>query len=199
VISAIILAAGTSSRMGKPKLLLPFKGRSIIRVVAENVLASLVDEVLVVTGCYSNEVTGAIKDLPVRIVNNPDYKKGQGTSLATGARWLSPETEAFLVFMGDQPLISPAIINSLINEFRKNKRPALRPVYNGQPGHPVIFDCSLISQVKLLQGDEGARKVLGNLRKDQVEFSVPYPEVVFDVDTPEAYKKLTSLYPSSQI
>lgn len=193
MISAIILAAGTSSRMGKPKLLLPFKGRSIIRVVAENVLASLVDEVLVVTGCYSNEVTGAIKDLPVRIVNNPDYKKGQGTSLATGARWLSPETEAFLVFMGDQPLISPAIINSLINEFRKNKRPALRPVYNGQPGHPVIFDCSLISQVKLLQGDEGARKVLGNLRKDQVEFSVPYPEVVFDVDTPEAYKKLTSL------
>jgi len=193
MISAIILAAGTSSRMGEPKQLLPFKGLSLIRTVTRNVLASSVDEVLVVSGCKAAEVNAQVLDLPVKMVYNPDYKLGQGTTLAAGAGQINPASEFFLVFMGDQPLIDAAIIDSLIEEYRQRDCLALRPVYNGQPGHPVILDGSLLEAVKSLSGDEGARQILAGLGNRVIELPVPYPEVVLDVDTPEAYQKLSHL------
>ena len=193
MISAIILAAGTSSRMGEPKQLLPFKGLSLIRTVTRNVLASSVDEVLVVSGCKAAEVNAQVLDLPVKMVYNPDYKLGQGTTLAAGAGQINPASEFFLVFMGDQPLIDAAIIDSLIEEYRQRDCLALRPVYNGQPGHPVILDGSLLEAVKSLSEDEGARQILAGLGNRVIELPVPYPEVVLDVDTPEAYQKLSHL------
>ncbi len=193
MISAIILAAGTSSRMGETKQLLPFKGTSLIRTVTSNVLASSVDEVLVVSGCKAEAIKAQVDDLPVKIVYNPDYKLGQGTTLAAGAGQVNPAAEIFLVFMADQPLIDAAIIDSLIAAYQQRSCLALRPVYHGQPGHPVIFDGSLLEAMKALSNDEGARQILAGLGKKAVELPVPYPEVVFDVDTPEAYQKLTRL------
>lgn len=193
MIAAIILAAGTSSRMGEPKQLLPFKGVSLIRTVTQNVLDSAVDEVLVVSGCNAAEVNAEIDDLPVKIVYNPDYKLGQGTTLALGAGLVNPAAELFLVFMCDQPLINADIINELIKEYKHRNCLALRPLYDGQPGHPVIFAGPLLQAMQSLGGDEGARKILRGLGDQAVELPVPYEEVVFDVDTPEAYQKLTHL------
>jgi len=193
MISAIILAAGTSSRMGEPKQLLPYKGISLIRNITLNVLASSVDEVIVVSGCRADEVAGEVNDLTVKTIYNPDYELGQGTSLAAGAGQVNPACEIFLVFMGDQPLINAAIINKLIEEYKQRNCLALRPAYNGQPGHPVIFDRSLRETMKSLSKDEGARKLLAGLGNQVVELPVPYAEVIFDVDTPEAYQKLTHL------
>jgi molybdenum cofactor cytidylyltransferase len=97
MISAIILAAGMSKRMGRPKQLLQLGNKPLIRIVVENVLASAVDEIIVVTGCEAEGVGAAIKDLPVKITFNPDYQQGQGTSLAVGVKQLDKNTEAFLV------------------------------------------------------------------------------------------------------
>lgn len=193
MISAIILAAGTSSRMGEPKQLKLYKGISFIRNIALNVLASSVDEVIVVSGCRADEVVGEVNDLPVKTIYNPDYAMGQGTSLAAGASQVSAEAEFFLVFMCDQPLLNSSIIDELISEFRQRNCLALRPVHNGQPGHPVILDRSLLYSLKSLTEDEGARKVLSGLGDQVIELEVPYKEVIFDVDTPEAYQKLTHL------
>ena len=190
MISAIILAAGMSSRMGSPKQLLKLEDRTLIRIVTENVLASSVDEVLVVTGYLEQRVSAAIKDLPVKTFINTCYEQGQGTSLAVGIKALNVKTSAFLVFMVDQPFITASLINTVIGEFEKRSSLVLRPVYNGQPGHPVIFSYDLSDRLKQLAGDEGARQVLKELG-DKVDcFPVQDEAAIFDIDTPEIYNSL---------
>jgi molybdenum cofactor cytidylyltransferase len=194
MISAIILAAGLSSRMGFPKQLLELGSRTLLRIVVENVLASAVDEVLVVTGCRDEEVSAAIKDLPVKIVFNPHYGQGQGSSLALGVKAINVMTTAFMVFMCDQPLISPDLINTVIREFKERQSLALRPIYQDMPGHPVIFSYSVSTELEALKGDEGARKVLEKLGNQVDYLPVQDEAVILDVDTPESYKKLKQLY-----
>ena len=193
MISAIILAAGTSSRMGRTKQLLKAGNSTMIRTVTENVLASSVDEVLVVTGYHHNEVSAAINDLPVQIIFNPHYEAGQGTSLALGVRSIDVKTSAFLVFMADQPLISASLINILIKEFQKRNCQVFRPVCDGLPGHPVIFSYSLCEELTNLAGDEGARQVLKRLEGKVEYFPVQDKAVVFDIDTPECYKEFVNM------
>lgn len=190
MISAIILAAGMSTRMGRPKQLLKVGYSTLIRIITENVLVSNVDEVHVVTGYKQKEVSAAIDDLPVKVVFNPRYKEGQGTSLALGAKSISDSTSALLVFMVDQPMISASLINMLIAEFQKRSCLALRPVCNGLPGHPVIFSGALIDELKSLSGDKGARQALKKLEDRVVYFSVGDEAVIFDIDTPKDYEDL---------
>ncbi len=187
MISAIILAAGMSTRMGRPKQLLKVGGSTLIRIITENVLLSNVDELLVVTGYQQKKVSAAINDLPVNVVFNQGYKDGQGTSLALGVRSISECASAFMVFMVDQPMISASLINMLIGEFQKRDCVALRPVYNSIPGHPVIFSSSLKEELINLRGDEGARQVLKKLA-DRVEYiEAPDEAVIFDIDTPKDF------------
>ena len=190
MISAIILAAGMSSRMGMPKQLLTLGNKALIRVVTENVLASAVDEVLVVTGHLEKEVSAAVSDLPVKVVYNPRYEQGQGTSLALGIQSIDEKASAFLVLMSDQPLITASLINLAIEEFRKNSCLALRPTYQGLPGHPVVFSASLRAKLCDLKGDEGARQILKKLGDKVYYLPVRDEAVVFDVDTPENFERL---------
>jgi molybdenum cofactor cytidylyltransferase len=194
MISAIILAAGLSSRMGFPKQLLELGDKTLIRIVTENVLASAVDEVVVVTGCREGEVSDAIKDLPVKIIFNPYYEQGQGTSLALGVNAINENTTAFLVFMCDQPFISPSIINTVIKVFNERHSLVLRPIYQDMPGHPVIFSYSLRAELEALKGDEGARQVLKKLG-EKVDY-LPFQDeaVILDMDTPESYQKLKQVF-----
>lgn len=176
--------------MGFPKQLLALGDKPLIRIVTENVLASRVDEVIVVTGCREEEVSAAIKDLPVRIVFNPHFGQGQGTSLSLGVKAINENTAAFLVFMCDQPLISPSIINKVIREFQERNSVALRPLCQGMPGHPVIFSSSLISEMESLKEDEGARQVLKNLGNKVGYLTVQDEAVILDMDTPESYERM---------
>lgn len=194
MISAIILAAGLSSRMGFPKQLLELGNRPLIRIVTENVLASAADEVVVVTGCREDEVKAAIKDLPVKIFFNPQYGEGQGTSLALGVKSVNLKTTAFMVFMCDQPFISPPLINTVIREFEERQSLALRPIYQGMPGHPVIFSYSLSTELEALKGDEGARQVLKKLGNKVDYLQVQDEAAILDVDTPESYQKLKQMF-----
>lgn len=176
--------------MGCLKQLLEVGSRKLIRVVTENVLASSVDEVLVVTGYQRLEISAAINDLPVKIIFNPHYEQGQGASLALGVKAIDVNTSAFLVFMADQPLISSSLIDMVIEEYKKRRCLALRPIYNGIPGHPVIFSCSLSEELKELKGDEGARQVLKRLGSKVDYLPVQDEAVIFDLDTMQDFGEL---------
>ncbi|BAF59713.1 MAG: nucleotidyltransferase family protein [Pelotomaculum sp.] len=190
MISAIILAAGMSKRMGRPKQLLRLGGKTMIRIIAENVVASKVDEVLVVTGCQGDSVAAEVSGLPVKVVHNPDFAEGQGVSLALGARNISKDASAILVLTSDQPLVSSSLINFLVEKFKKSSCLALRPVYNGMPGHPVIFSGFLREELVGLKGDEGARQILKKMGGGVNYWPVQDEAVVFDIDTPEDFETL---------
>ena len=187
MIAAIVLAAGTSSRMGRQKLTLPMAdGRPLVRVAVEQVLAAGMDETVVVLGGDAESVSLALAALPVRMVVNPRYAEGQSTSLRAGVDALGPATEAAVVALGDQPLPDPGIIRSLVTAFRATGRPIAVPVYRDGRGNPVLFAAGLFGELRAVTGDRGGRGVIARDpdRVTEVPVDAPMPA---DIDTPRDY------------
>ena len=167
-LSGIILAAGASSRMGRPKQLLPLRGRSLLQHVLDAVAGSALDEIIIVLGHRAEEIRGALKlpsDRPVRVVVNADYALGQSTSLRAGVRAADPRAEAVAVVLGDQPHVSAGLIDTVAAAFVSAQSPVARPVHlaaDGRqvPGHPVFLSRRIWTAVEALRGDEGARSLL---------------------------------------
>ncbi|MGH7319019.1 MAG: nucleotidyltransferase family protein [Candidatus Rokuibacteriota bacterium] len=183
MIAAVVLAAGTSSRMGRQKLLLPMaKGRPLIRLSVERVLAGGLDEVVVVLGPDAEAVGETLAGLPVRTVVNSRYAEGQSTSLRAGLDALPPEAEAVVVALGDQPLPDPTVIGSLVAVFRHGRSPIVVPRYREGRGHPVLFAASLFDELRVVTGDQGGRGVIARdpARVAEVPIDAPMPA---DVDT----------------
>jgi molybdenum cofactor cytidylyltransferase len=191
-IAAIILAAGSASRMGRPKQLLDWDGRPLVRVVAEQALAASLGQVLVVVGAAHDAVTAALAGLPLRIVANPDYAVGQSTSLRLGVAALGPDVAAALVMLGDQPFVTPAILGRIIAEWRSSGASIVAPVYAGQRGNPVLFARVVFPELLAITGDQGARGVLAAnpARVRLAAFDDDRP--LADIDTPEDYQRLVS-------
>lgn len=197
-IAGIILAAGTSSRMGQPKQLLDWVGRPLVRAIVETALAARLDEVIVVTRCADDEVAAALADLPVRIAPNPLAAAGQSTSLHTGIAALSPDVAAAIVLLGDQPFITTAIIDALLGVWRAARAPIVAPVFAGTRGNPVLFDRSVFTELLTIEGDQGARGVIARSpsRVHYVHFDDDRP--LLDIDTPEAYARARALLESAE-
>lgn len=189
-VPAIILAAGAAARMGRPKQLLDWGGRPLVRLAAEAALAAQLDPVLVVLGHAQAEVAAALAGLPVRCVPNPAYAKGQSTSLRVGIAALPPTCAAALVLLGDQPFVTPEIIRRLVAEWRAGAAPIVAPSYAGQRGNPVLFARAVFPELLAIQGDQGARTVLAAnpARIRLVRFEDTRP--LIDIDTPEDYARL---------
>jgi molybdenum cofactor cytidylyltransferase len=188
VIAAIVLAAGFARRMGRPKLLLDFRGKAIVRWSVEAVIRH-VDEVVVVTGPSDEGVREALDGLAVRWAVNPRPHEGQGSSLATGVAALKPWTRAAVVVLGDQPRVPDGVVPALLAAWKRTGKPIVAPVYRGMQGTPVLFSGEVFAELKTLTGDAGARSVV-NAKAERVErvpFDVPMPA---DVDTPEDYARL---------
>ena len=158
--AALILAAGASTRMGRPKQLLDWGGRPLVRAAAETALAARLDPLLVVVGGARAGVEAALAGLPLMIVANPDYASGQSTSLRAGIGALGPDAGAVVVLLGDQPFVSAAIVERLVAEWRASAAPIVAPTYAGQRGNPVLFARALFPELLAIQGDQGARAVL---------------------------------------
>jgi molybdenum cofactor cytidylyltransferase len=197
-IAAIILAAGRAARMGRPKQLLDWGGRALVRVAAEHALAAPLDQVLVVAGAARDDVAAALENLPLRIVDNPDYAVGQSTSLRAGIAALGPEVAAALVMLGDQPFVTPVILGRIIAEWRSSRAAIVAPVYAGQRGNPVLFARALFPELLAISGDQGARGVLAAdpSRIRPVPFDDDRP--LADIDTPEDYARLQALEQGGQ-
>jgi molybdenum cofactor cytidylyltransferase len=184
---AIILAAGESKRMKTPKMLLPFRGRTIIEKVIENVTDSDVDKTLVVLGAEHEAVLKVITGLPVTHCYNDNYKEGMLTSVKCGFRSLPDDFEAVLVFQGDQPMIRPRAVNKLINAWRKSGKGIAIPVFENKRGHPLLIDRKYTEEIEKLNDGEGLRSLAIKFHSDVLEVNVKTPEILKDIDTQEDY------------
>ena len=188
MITAIVLAAGASTRMGRQKLTLPMPdGRALVRLAVEQVLAAGLDETVVVLGGDAEAVSAALAGLPVRTVANPRYAEGQSTSLRAGLDALRPATEAVVIALGDQPLPDPGVVRRLVAAFRETGRPVVVPVYRDGRGNPVLFGSALFGELRGVTGDQGGRGVIAHdpARVTEVPVDAPMPA---DIDTPGDYE-----------
>ena len=139
MISAILLAAGQAKRMGELKQLMPFGQSTIVGQAVDNLLGSAVDEVIVVVGYKAEDVMKAIVTKPIKLVINPDYEQGMGTSIIAGLKSVHSGVQGVMLAMGDQPLVDSQTINRLIEEFYNHDKGIAVPTYQGRRGHPIIF------------------------------------------------------------
>ncbi len=187
-IAAIVLAAGRSSRMGGPnKLLAEIAGRPLVRIVAEAVLASRARPVLVVTGHQRERVEAALAGLAVQFVHNPHFADGLGTSLKAGIAALPPDVDGVIVCLGDMPQVDAGLIDRLIGAFD----PAMGtlvvvPTIDGKRGNPVVWSRRFFPDLMAVEGDVGARHLIGRYAEVVAELPLAGKAAFTDVDTPEA-------------
>lgn len=182
-VAAVLLAAGTSSRMGRPKQLILVRGEPLVRHAARAALAAGFDPVLVVTGAHGEAVAAALDGLPVTLVANPDFASGQASSMAAGIRALPDTAEALALVLVDQPDLGAADLGVLRDAWQRWPGPAVVPLYAGERGSPVVFGRETFPELLAVTGDRGGRGVLERL--DGVGFlAMPNPAAGRDVDLP---------------
>jgi molybdenum cofactor cytidylyltransferase len=205
--AAIILAAGTSSRMGQDrhKLLLPLGGRPVLAHVLTAALASQARPILLVLGHQAQGVRAQLApyltDPAIRQVENLEYRQGMSTSLLAGLHLLQhefPAIDSALVLLGDQPLLTPTIIGTLIAARQTGHSPIVAPLYHGKRGNPVLFASTLFPELLQVTGDEGGRQVIMRHRQEvaTVELGSALPS--HDVDTWEAYQQVVRIWQDQQ-
>ena len=190
MVDAVVLAAGSSTRMGRPKLLLALDGRGLVRRVVDETLASRVRQTLVVTGAHREAVEAELAGLPVRLVYNPDHTRGMSTSLRAGLDALPPDAEAVVVLLADQPLVDHSIVDALIAERERTGATIVRPSYGGQPGNPVLWDRTLYGELRAQDGDRGGRELLRLRAGETAHVEIADRRAGQDVDTPAEYQAL---------
>jgi molybdenum cofactor cytidylyltransferase len=195
VIAGIVLAAGLSMRLGRPKQLLPLGGEPLLRRTLERVLASSLDKVVLVVGHQADEITAVVADLPVRVVINRDPARGLSASLLAGLAALAPQPNAIVVLLGDQPGVDPQVIDALVAAWRDSHAPAVVPRYTDGFSNPVLFDQRAFHELARLSGDIGARSIVlaHEAAGDLVVVPVAAPAPP-DVDTESDYAALLATW-----
>ena len=183
-VSAILLAAGKSSRMGKLKQLMPLGESTILEQTLDNLLGSKAAEVIVVLGYKAEEVMKRLSGKPIKVVVNPLYRKGMSTSIAAGLKFVDSQSQAVMLTLGDQPYVDSPTINRLIDAFSSDKKGIVIPTHQGQRGHPLIFARKYQAQLYDLSGDIGGREIIKQHPEDVLEVPVDCEGIVIDIDTP---------------
>ncbi|MGH7647766.1 MAG: nucleotidyltransferase family protein [Gemmatimonadaceae bacterium] len=164
MIAGIVLAAGASRRFaegrGAQKLVAQAAGKPVVRWTVERVLASHVDEVVVVTGHEHEAVRLALDGLDVRLVENTAFARGLGASLEAGIAALGAPVTGAVIALGDQPTVSTVVIDALIDAWHERRMPIVAPLYRGVRGNPVLFGASLFPELRGVAGDHGARDII---------------------------------------
>jgi molybdenum cofactor cytidylyltransferase len=191
MVSAILLAAGESRRMGDFKQLLRFAGKTFVESCVDSLLASRVDEVVVVTGYRHRDVRNALGSRPVRVVHNSEYEFGMSSSVKCGVEALPLDTQACLIALVDQPQIRPDIINQVLDAYLEHRPLIVIPNCNGRNGHPIIVDLSLRSEILTMDAGRGLRQVVHAHTDRLLLVGVDSETVLIDFDLPEDYERLS--------
>lgn len=188
-IAAIVLAAGRSTRMGATnKLLADVDGTPMVRRVVEAALASRARPILVVTGHMEAAISSALAGLDVSFVTNPDYATGLASSLKAGIKALPPLCEGALVLLGDMPQIAPEHLDGLVAAFAPDT--IVVPVHEGRQGNPVLWPARFFPELLQLDGDAGAKRLIGTHAANVREVDLGTAAIFADIDTPEALAEL---------
>jgi molybdenum cofactor cytidylyltransferase len=204
MVSAVVLAAGMSTRMGRNKLLLRFRDKPLIVHAVDTLLAAKVDEVNVVVGhesekvwdqleAYVSQVSNRAQGGRVRLVENPDYRDGLSTSVRTGVQAVSPEAKAVMIYLADQPLLEPDDVARIIAAFavaKEKNKTIVVPFFKGERGNPVILDASLRDSILGIAGDVGCKGVIKRYPEKVYAIEMENDHVVRDVDDVQAYERL---------
>ena len=183
-IEGIILAAGESRRMGYPKPLLKIGHRTFIEHIAETML-SVVPRLVIVLGAHRDRVRVAIPhDARIAIVENPNYTRGQLSSLKVGLNEIQPHAAAALVHLGDHPMVRAETFRAIVDSYDRTGKPIVIARHDGHRGHPVIFDRELFAELQSCPEEEGARHVVNADASRVAYVDLPDPGINLDLDTP---------------
>lgn len=190
-IAGIVLAAGSSTRLGTPKQLLEWHGQPLVRWAAQAALDGGLHPVVVVTGSGAVEVQAALTGLPVKEVFNPDWAAGQSTSLASGLRGLPEEIGGAIFLLADQPFVTAELVRSLVEQHAQSLEAIVAPLIDGQRANPVLFDCRTFTDLLALSGDTGGRALFARYPVSWLPWHDS--RVLTDVDTLDDYRRLEEL------
>lgn len=186
-IGIIVLAAGGSTRMGHQKLLLEIGGRSIVRRSVESALSSKAQVVTVIVGSEASRVAACIDDLPIRIMFNYSWQKGQGTSIACGMSDLA-SYDAAIIMVADQPFVNEHHLNNLIDYYLQHGGQIVVSSVNGIKGNPALFSAEVFPELMMLEGDQGARQLFSRFALHTVEQNESF--LFNDIDDKRAFSEV---------
>jgi len=193
-ISALILAAGASSRMGRSKAALPLgsSGQTVLSTGIATLLKAGLPSITVITGAHLESTRALIpRDARVRLVENTNWERGQLSSLLAGLDAVDhPHLEALLVTLVDVPLVKDSTVRAVVEAWRATRAPIVRPVDGDRHGHPVVFDRSVFDELRNADVTVGAKAIFAAHRSEIVDVPVVDPGAFDDLDTPEDYQRL---------
>lgn len=188
-VALLLLAAGSSARMGQPKQLLSYHGRTLLRHAAETAVATGCAPLVLVTGALHEELLAEIAGLPVQAVHNTAWETGMASSICTGLAALAETApRAVLIMLCDQPLVTPALLRQLIVQQQATAAPIVAAAYGDTLGVPAVFDRTVLPELLKLRGAQGANRLIAGL--GAAVGRVSFPAGLLDVDTPEQYAAL---------
>ena len=190
-VAGVLLAAGTSSRMGSNKLLFELEGESILRRAAKRALAGGLSPLLVVLGHQSDKAARELEGLPCQWALNPLYEQGINSSLKSGIMAVMPKAQAAMVLLADMPFVTPEMIAAMIDRYRTTEAPLVISDYDGVNAPPMLYDRSLFNELLMMTGEGCGRQVVKRHR-DEAEV-LPWPvSALADLDMPEDYARVKS-------
>ncbi len=195
MINAVILAAGTSSRMqGENKLLMPYRQKTIIQSVTESILGSKCQKVIVVLGHQHDQILKVLEGYPVEFIFNAAYRRGQTSSIQASMSMLGDHAAGFMVCLGDMPLLTSQSYDLLIDHFFMTREscahPIVRPVFKNSVGHPVLFDIHYREEILAHDEPDGCKSIIRENRASYHPLDVNTLNFFFDIDNPDDYRRL---------
>ncbi|HVB63281.1 MAG TPA: nucleotidyltransferase family protein [Nitrolancea sp.] len=189
-VAGVILAAGTSSRLGSPKQLLDLGGKPVLAHTLAAVRQTTLDPIIVVLGYEAERIAASVDLEQVETIYNPDYLSGQSSSVRTALGALPLDVAAVLFILGDQPLVEPVVIERLTSAFRQDPPIIVQPKYREGRGNPVLISRELFNELNELTGDTGARPLIDRYREQVQLVDVSEYGRPDDIDTREDYERI---------